>query len=303
MIHTAKQLKDKISNLSKATGQKNDVLLRRYAMERLLERIALSPYRDNFILKGGMLVSAMVGISDRVTMDIDTTIRGLPLTESDMERILEEIASIPLDDNIQFRFKKATSIMEEAEYGGVRVSMDALLQNTVIPLKVDISTGDSITPHELQFSYRLMFEDRSINVMAYPVENVLAEKIHAVVTKGVSNTRMRDFYDIHILHHAFQTEIDAGILKMAVEATFANRDSSNQMKNAGAVLDDIQKNREMQERWRGFQSEYEYARMFWWMDVVHSTRRLCMEAGLLEQETLVSEVKKPGIRRGDQGAR
>ena len=303
MIHTAKQLKDKISNLSKATGQKNDVLLRRYAMERLLERIALSPYRDNFILKGGMLVSAMVGISDRVTMDIDTTIRGLPLTESDMERILQEIASIPLDDNIQFRFKKATSIMEEAEYGGIRVSMDALLQNTVIPLKVDISTGDSITPHELQFSYRLMFEDRSINVMAYPLENVLAEKIHAVVTKGVSNTRMRDFYDIHILRHAFQTEIDAGILKMAVEATFANRDSSNQMKNAGAVLDDIQKNMEMQERWGGFQSEYEYARMFRWMDVVHSTRRLCVEAGLLERESSEPEMNKTGIRRGDQGAR
>ena len=156
MIHTARQLKDLVRNLAMSTGIEAHVLIRRYMMERLMDLIALSPYKDSFILKGGMLVSALVGVDNRATMDIDATVKGLPVTASDMERILTEIVTIPIDDGVQFRIRGSSDIMEEMEYSGVRISMEALLENSITPLKLDISTGDAITPREIRYPYKLM---------------------------------------------------------------------------------------------------------------------------------------------------
>lgn len=162
-------------------------------MERFLERISLSKYRDHFILKGGMLVSALVRLDNRATMDIDTTIKNLPLSVNDVTDIITEIIKVAVEDGITFSIKRVFEIMDEAEYPGVRAMLEAELDSMRTPLKIDISTGDAITPKEIEFSYQLMFENRSISIYAYNIETVLAEKIETIISRGIANTRLRDF--------------------------------------------------------------------------------------------------------------
>lgn len=192
MIHTSRQLKALVRNRSHGDSAKAQVIIRSYIMERLLERISLSEYRDKFILKGGMLVSALVGLDNRATMDIDTTVKNLPLTKDDVTRILTEIMAIEVDDGIFFSIRHISDIMDEFEYPGIRVMLEAQLDTMRNPLKIDISTGDIITPQEVQFVYPLMFEDRTISIYTYNVETVLAEKLETVISRGIANTRLRD---------------------------------------------------------------------------------------------------------------
>ena len=217
MIKTSRQLKDLIRNKAKGDSDKSGLLIRNYGMERFLERVTLSKYKDNFILKGGMLVAAMVGLDNRATMDIDTSIRNLPLDTEHAKKIVEEIAAVKIDDNIRFEIKDISNIMDEAEYGGVRLSLTAFLDTMKIPLKIDISTGDAITPAEITYRYKLMFEQRYISLWAYPLETVLAEKIETVLSRGVLNTRLRDFYDLYILQ---QTELQINRTTLAAGITW-----------------------------------------------------------------------------------
>lgn len=181
MINTAKQLKDLIRNLLKKKSADAQILMRNYMMERFLERISVSQYKDKFFLKGGMLVAAMVGLDARATMDIDATIKGADVNVEAVERIIEEIVSVSLEDGVRFHVKQISEIMDEAEYPGVRVSMETTFDGVRTPLKVDISTGDVITPREIQYSFKLMLEDRTIDVWAYNLETVLAEKLETVI--------------------------------------------------------------------------------------------------------------------------
>ena len=177
MIKTARQLKDLICNLSKDKSADAQILMRNYMMERFLERISLSEYRDKFILKGGMLVAAMVGLDARSTMDIDATVKGATVGIEEVENMIASIISVPVDDGVEFRLKRISEIMDEAEYPGIRVSMETEFDGVITPLKIDISTGDAITPHEVRYSFKLMLEDRSIEIWAYNLETVLAEKL------------------------------------------------------------------------------------------------------------------------------
>ena len=280
MIHTSRQLKDLVRNLAKSTGIEAHVLIRRYMMERLLERISLSPYKDSFILKGGMLVSALVGVDTRATMDIDATVKGLPVTAADMERIVTEIISIPLDDGVQFRIKSISDILEEMEYSGVRISMEALLDNSVTPLKLDISTGDAITPREIRFPYKLMFEARSIPLMAYPLETVLAEKLETVLSRATLNSRMRDFYDIQVLCEEYCHEIDKDMLNAALSATAKKRGSLHLLKDAESILCAIEANAELRQLWQAYRKKYKYAEPYDWDSIIRSVRGLAADAGL-----------------------
>ena len=280
MIHTARQLKDLVRNLARSTGIEAHVLIRRYMMERLLERISLSPYKDSFILKGGMLVSALVGVDTRATMDIDATVKGLPVTASDMERIVTEIISIPLDDGVQFRIKSVSDIMEEMEYSGVRISMEALLDNSVTPLKLDISTGDAITPREIRFPYKLMFEARSIPLMAYPLETVLAEKLETILSRSTLNSRMRDFYDVQVLQEAFSRKIDDSTLAKALTATAEKRGSIDRLHDAETVLRAIEDSPELWALWTGYQKKNTYAKPYTWESIIRAVRQVCEKAGL-----------------------
>ena len=278
MIHSSKQLKDLIRNLSKEVGIEAHVLIRKYMMERFLERVSSSKYNGSFILKGGMLVAAFVGVEARATMDIDTTIKGIPVTIVDMERTITEISNIDLDDNVKFRIKKVSEIMDEAEYSGIRFSMDAVLDGAVIPLKIDISTGDVITPREIAYSYKLMFEDRTIPIMTYPIETVLAEKLETVISRSITNTRMRDFYDIHILLKS--QNINADILALALERTAKKRGNFSLLENVESVLKIVKSDKDMKRLWNIYQKKFKYAGEYTWGEVIHSVRELSIEAKL-----------------------
>ena len=278
MIHSSKQLKDLIRNLSKEVGIEAHVLIRKYMMERFLERVSSSKYNGSFILKGGMLVAAFVGVEARATMDIDTTIKGIPVTIVDMERTITEISNIDLDDNVKFRIKKVSEIMDEAEYSGIRFSIDAVLDGAVIPLKIDISTGDVITPREIAYSYKLMFEDRTIPIMTYPIETVLAEKLETVISRSITNTRMRDFYDIHILLKS--QNINADILALALERTAKKRGNFSLLENAESVLNIVKSDEDMKRLWNIYQKKFKYASEYTWDEVIHSVIELSIEAKL-----------------------
>ena len=279
-IHTSRQIKDLVRNLAASSGVEAHVLIRRYMMERLLERISLSPYRDCFILKGGMLVSSLVGVEMRSTMDMDTTVKGLSLTAAEMERVLGEILSISLDDGVSFRIRSVNRIMEEREYAGLRVSLEALLENAITPLKVDISTGDAITPREIVYPYRLMFENRSISLMAYPLETVLAEKLETILTRATLNSRMRDFYDVQVLWESFSRDIRGETLQRALRACAERRASLERLPDAEAILRAVENSPELQRLWDEYRRKNRYSEACTWERVMRSLRSLCARAGL-----------------------
>ena len=277
MIHTSRQLKALVRNISKGDSMRALLLIRNYFMERFLERLSLSPYRGNFILKGGMLVSAMVGIDARSTMDIDTTIKNLPLSVESAERILTEIISVPIDDGVFFKIERIGEIMDEAEYSGIRASMTASIDTMRTPLKLDISTGDRITPKEIEYQFKLMFEDRSISVLAYNLETVLAEKIETVLSRGTANTRLRDFYDLYILQHDCTQSFDENTLSAAFRITCAHRNSQAAVSKGIETLHKIRESAEMQNLWISYQQKFPYAKSISW-EAVCDLSEICMPA-------------------------
>ncbi len=278
MIHTSRQLKDLVRNLSKESGIEAHVLIRKYMMERFLERVSISKYNNSFILKGGLLVSAFIGVELRATMDIDTTIKGLPLNKVDIEKIILEISELNLEDKVSFKIKKLDEIIDNAEYTGIRVSMEAFLDGARIPLKIDISTGDIITPKEILYSYKLMFEDRDIRIMTYPIETVLAEKLETVISRSITNTRMRDFYDIHLLLKS-QT-IKSDIMANALIKTAKQRGSINLLKNSENVLQALENDENIKKLWNLYRTKYSYAKEYTWDDVINSVRKLSITSKL-----------------------
>ena len=274
MIKTSRQLKDKVRNMARGDSAKAQLLIRNYGMERFLERVSLSEHRDNFILKGGMLVSAMVGLENRATMDIDTSIRNMPLDTIAAKAMVEEIIAVPVDDNIRFEINDFGTIMDDAEYSGVRISLNAFLDATRIPLKIDISTGDAITPAAVNYQYKLMFEERYIILWAYNLETVLAEKIETVLSRSVLNTRLRDFYDLYVLQDT-GLEIDKATLAAALTATARKRGSEQVLVLYERTLDEIRISPLMRERWKRYQEKNNYAAGIVWDDVISDIRALC----------------------------
>lgn len=274
MIKTSRQLKDKVRNMARGDSAKAQLLIRNYGMERFLERVSLSEHRDNFILKGGMLVSAMVGLENRATMDIDTSIRNMPLDTIAAKAMVEEIIAVPVDDNIRFEINDFGTIMDDAEYSGVRISLNAFLDATRIPLKIDISTGDAITPAAVHYQYKLMFEERYITLWAYNLETVLAEKIETVLSCSVLNTRLRDFYDLYVLQDT-GLEIDKATLAAALTATARKRGSEQVLVLYERTLDEIRISPLMREQWKRYQEKNNYAAGIVWDDVISDIRALC----------------------------
>ena len=276
MITTARQLKDLIRNLSKKKSADAQILVRNYMMERFLERISLSEYKNQFILKGGMLVAAMVGLDARATMDLDATIKGTNVSVEDVEMIISKIISIPLNDGVSFRIKRISEIMEEADYPGVRVSMETKFDGVITPLKIDISTGDIITPREIKYNFNLMLEDRTIEVWAYNLETVLAEKLETVISRNVTNTRMRDFYDIYILQKLYGEQLSKDVLRDALVATAKKRETLEQIEteDIDEVFDEIQSSSVMENLWKTYQRNYSYSADIPWHTIMKSIRTL-----------------------------
>ena len=274
MIKTAKQLKDMIRNLSKKKSADAQILMRNYMMERFLERISLSKYRDKFILKGGMLVAAMVGLDARSTMDLDATVKGINVNVNDVADLIAGIVSVPIDDGVTFRVNKVSEIMDEAEYPGIRVSMTTVFDGVVTPLKIDISTGDTITPREVRYSFKLMLEDRSIDIWAYNLETVLAEKLETIITRATANTRMRDFYDIYILEQLHGNTLNAQFLHDALLATARKRETEGHLAEAKDVFAEVEDSPVMQQLWTAYRKKFSYAADLEWNIVMKAVRIL-----------------------------
>ncbi len=271
-MKTSTQLKALIRNLSKKSNVKAEILLRNFMLERFLERIAISEYKRNFILKGGMLIAAMVGIDTRATMDMDATIKGQTLTASEIADIIRSILAVPIDDGVAFSWQGIEEIREEADYPGYRVSIGAVFDKTRQTLKVDITTGDFVTPREIEYNFKLMFEDRTIRIMAYNLETVLAEKFETVITRGVTNTRMRDFYDIYIL--TTTQAYDAATFKAALKKTIDMRGTSKQMADTEEAIAMLAASPVMIDLWQKYAKKYSYAADVTWETVMDSVRHL-----------------------------
>ena len=272
MIKTSRQLKDKIRKLAKEKSADAQILMRTYMMERLLERISISEYKKNFILKGGLLIASLVGLDFRSTMDVDTTIKGFDVNLTSVEQMIQNLIDVPLEDGVLFQIKNIDSIMEEAEYPCIRVSMQALFDGTITPLKIDISTGDVITPDAIQYSYKLMFEDRYIQLLSYNLETVLAEKLETIMRRHLTNTRMRDFYDVYILKKLYESEISKPLLQDALDATVQIRGSTELLKHAEPSLKKIENSDDMRKLWLSYQSHYEYAQNISWDAVMEAVK-------------------------------
>ena len=274
MIKTARQLKDLIRNLSREKSADAQLLMRNYMMERFLERISLSEYRDKFILKGGMLVAAMVGLDARSTMDLDATVKGANVNVEEIENLISAIVSVPIDDGVKFQLKSISEIMDEAEYPGIRVSMTTTFDGVVTPLKIDISTGDAITPREVRYSFKLMLEDRSIDIWAYNLETVLAEKLETIITRTTTNTRMRDFYDIYILDQLHGNTLNRQTLYDALLATAKKRGTERHLAEAVDVLNEVESSPVMQKLWESYRRKFSYAADLEWSIIRGAVRSL-----------------------------
>ena len=274
MIKNATAVKAKIKNKAGGDSDKSQIILRIYLMERLLERVSLSQYRDNFVLKGGLLVSSLVGVDMRSTMDVDTTVKSLPLNKRSAQKILEEIIAVKLEDGVAFRITKVQDIMEGHEYEGIRFMIECTMDKLKQTIKVDISTGDEITPRAVAYKLPLIIEDRSINLWAYNLETLLAEKLETIMVRAEANTRMRDFYDIHVLLEQDVVTIYRDTMKSAFYATCKRRKSTERIVTIDDVINKIADDEVMKQQWKTYRKTNYYVGALEWDDVIESTRTL-----------------------------
>lgn len=269
----AMSLKAKIRNIAQQKNISAQVILQNYMFERLLVRLAKSDYRDKFVLKGGMLVAAIVGLDNRATMDLDATLKNLPLTPEAIRSALEQVSASSVNDDVIFEIGKISPIREDDIYGGYRVMLNAKLDTLLTPLSIDVSTGDAITPHAVQHRFTEIFDDQQIyELWAYNIETVLAEKVETILRRGVFNTRPRDFYDAYIL---ISTQpFDKGIFAEALAATSAHRGTTEQIADTEGILKNIEKSPELQVMWGKYRKQFAYARDIEYAQIIAVLREL-----------------------------
>lgn len=258
-MNNAMQLKAIVKKLAKEKHISAQLVLQNYMLERLLERISISRYHDSFILKGGFLIAAMVGLDTRATMDMDATIKGYPVTEDTVKKMFEDICAIQIEDDVTFSLRQIGEIREGDDYTGYRVALTANYPPMAVPLKLDITTGDKITPREIEYTFRLLLEERTISILAYNLETILAEKLETVISRGDQNTRPRDYYDIYILLKLQSQNIDISSLKAALAATAAKRNTLAVISDYSHIMNIVKSSDVMANQWLNYQKDFEYA--------------------------------------------
>ena len=276
-IGSPKQLKDWINNMAKKKNLVANTLLQNFMMERLLERISISEYKDNFVLKGGFLIAAMLGIDLRSTLDMDTTIKGLPVNKENIEEILNEILSIDLGDNIVFNIKNINSIHDISEYEDFRVSLEAKFFTIKVNMKIDITTGDIIIPREVDYSFKLMFEERSIPIKAYNLNTILAEKIESILARNISNTRARDYYDVYMLTSFRKDDINIVDLRSAIIEKAKERNTLIYLDEKEKYIADIEESKDLQFIWDSYTKKYPYAQGIKFDDIIKKLKEILGE--------------------------
>ena len=275
MKRNAMSLKAIINNIAKENKVSAQSVLQTYMLERLLERISISKYKDNFILKGGMLISAMLGIDSRTTMDMDTTIKGFKLTEENITNIINEICNIKIDDEVTFEVLKIELIREDDDYGGYRITFKAnYMESMPVIMKIDITTGDKITYKEIKYSFNLMLEDRKIQIWSYNLETVIAEKFESIIKRGILGTRIRDYYDVYMLLNTQTKNINFNTLKDAIYSTAEYRNTINIIKDWSKIIEQLDNSDIMKKQWERYKKDNFYAKEIKYEDLIESLKKV-----------------------------
>ena len=253
-------LKVKVSNLALSTNIPNKYLIQSFMFEALLKRISVSKYKDKFIIKGGLLLSSIFGVNLRSTMDLDTTIKGLPLDRTTITKVINEIISIDLKDNIKLEIENIKDIREEELYSGFNINLKAEFDGLRTNLMIDITTGDVITYKEVQFEYKTLFDNEIVNIMTYNYETIIAEKFEAIISRNIDNTRMKDYYDLYMFVNLKWNDIDKTILRKAIFNTSEKRETLNYIENADKYIELINEDSKLKSLWKNYQNNYAYAK-------------------------------------------
>lgn len=257
-MKTPEQLKGTIRSMAAQKNLRAQEILQMFLFERVLERLEHSAYKNNFILKGGLLISSMIGISERTTMDMDTTVRGIQMEEDEIVKAIKEILEIDIEDGVAFEYQSIEPISEDDAYNNFRIHLRAKYGKIDSPMKIDVTTGDVITPAAIQYDFPMLFEDRSISVMAYTLETILAEKYETIIRRNIGTTRARDYYDLHTLYRSRKDEVRPEVLKAAVLHTAQKRDSVQDMNDWKDILKDIREETKMYLLWDNYIAENKY---------------------------------------------
>jgi hypothetical protein len=273
MSSKAMSLKAKINNYAKSNNIAAQVVLQNYMFERFLARMSKSEYCEKFVIKGGMLIAAIVGLDTRSTMDLDTTLKNLPLTEEKVVEAVKTICNINLLDDVIFEVVSIAPICKDDRYGGFCVRLNAVYDTIVTPLSIDVSTGDVITPSAVQYEFSGIFEDEvCIKLWGYNIETVMAEKVETVLSRGIFNTRPRDYYDIYIL--GTTQKYDENLFKEALMATSVHRESVEQIANKDDIIELLAGSTELKEMWVKYQKKFAYAQDIEYRQIIDILRKL-----------------------------
>ena len=273
MINTSVQLKALVRNKSDGDSTKAQLIIRNYVMGRFLVRVSNSNYRNHIVLKGGALIASIIGIDKRSTMDIDTTLVNMEMNENQIYVMLKEILSVKSNDNIIFEVLSIETIMEDFDYPGIRVKLNAQIDKMRTPLILDFSTGDVLTPRAIEYNYELMFEQGHISLLAYNVETLLAEKFETIISRGTANTRMRDFYDVFSILN-IDIDIQYDQFRLALQNTSKKRGSYDLIKNHSQVMSEVGEDGSMRFLWTAYQRKFDYAENIEWDKVIKSIKNL-----------------------------
>ena len=254
---TSEKLKGKIKSFLEKNNLKAQEVLQMYFFERFLTRLEKSKYRAKFIIKGGFLISSIIGIQNRTTMDIDTTIKGLPVKEEIIKEIILEILNIEVNDGIEFVLGKIENIREISEYENYRLHLTANFEKIKNPLKIDITTGDVIIPSEIEYSYETIFKEK-LNILVYSLETLIAEKYETIIKRNITTTRLRDFYDIYMIFKLKNDKINVNNLKQAIWETAKNRNSTEEILESKEILEDIKNDEYLNKQWNIYKNENKY---------------------------------------------
>lgn len=270
MIKNAKSLIDKLKNKAEQNNITVNEVLQNYMFERILERLSISEYKNNFILKGGVLLSSIMGIDTRTTMDMDTCLKGINLTEEQLYKVLKNILDTDVKDGVTFEIKNSKPIREDDEYGGLKYNILAKFDNIKVNLSIDIATGDVITPGEIEYNYKMMFEDKALKIMTYNIESIIAEKFQTIISRNVLNSRMKDFYDLYYLikYKTFSKDD----LRLAIEKTFDKRNTDIKLINSNISV--IQESDLLQDLWKTYSQKYKYTKDIKFEDIIETIKKI-----------------------------
>ncbi|MGN1371982.1 MAG: nucleotidyl transferase AbiEii/AbiGii toxin family protein [Candidatus Coprovivens sp.] len=272
MIKNRDSLKAKASNLSNKTNIPNKYLIQNFMFEALLKRISKSKYKDKFIIKGGLLLSSIFGVNLRSTMDLDTTIKGLPLDRETITKVINDIISIEIDDNIKLEIENIKDIREEELYSGFNVNLKAEFDGLKTNLMIDITTGDVITYKEVEFKYNTLFDNEIINIMTYNYETILAEKFESIISRNIDNTRMKDYYDLYMFVNLKWDDINKDTLRKAIINTAKNRETLEYIDNASKYIELINDDSRLKSLWNSYTSNYDYAKDIEFIDTINAIK-------------------------------